>query len=75
MATFRARDRELRREWKSYHASGMRAARNHYWYSDPEDGENSNVRGAWEAYMTYMDSLGVRHVTFTKFKKELHAKP
>jgi hypothetical protein len=74
MAIFRSRDREQRREWKSYHASGIRAAKNHYAYSDPENGEGKNVNDAWLVYRDYMIREGVRHVTLDKFKKELHGK-
>jgi hypothetical protein len=74
MAIFRNRDRGERRAWKSYHASGVRAAKNHYDFSDPERGEESNLHDAWLVYRNYMIGEGQRHVTLLQFVEEMKRK-
>jgi len=71
MAIFRQRDREKRKTWKAYHASAINTARNHYAYSDPEDGDLYNINEAWYLYVQVMDEFGLRPLAREKFVKEL----
>lgn len=70
MALFKNRDRAKRQSRRALHASAMNAARVHYSFSDPEDGEDFNLQDAWTEYSTQMFSFGTEPVSYETFKKE-----